>query len=177
MNILHPTHPWKGVRPFSRHSLVLMVAGLVFMAIGVSYVNTEPTLSRTVALHFALAWWGFETWGYIFILAGALAIVSARWPPISETWGYMVLTGLSGAWALFYLAGVLFHDSSPSNISGVLSWGLIAFMWWGISGLVNPANVKKLFSQLDHQEAQISDLTVRNERLLQELQGLKPRKE
>lgn len=140
MNVKTFVHPWRGIRPWKRHSLVLAVAGLVYILIGVSYITTEPTKARTRALTFALDWWSIDAWGYVFIAAGALSIVSSRWPPISETWGYTVLTGLSAAWAAFYLVGILFGDSPVSNISGVLSWGIIAFMWWAISGLLNPGS-------------------------------------
>lgn len=132
------TTSWRGIRPWKRHSLVLMVAGLVYVAIGASYILAEPTDTRRVALHFALQWFSLMTWGWIFICSGFLAILSSRWPPVSETWGYTVLTGLSSGWAMFYLVGVLFWHSPPTNLSGVMSWGLIAFMWWAISGLKNP---------------------------------------
>lgn len=133
---------WLGVRPWKRHSLVLMVAGFVYVAIGISYIWAEPTPTREVALHFALQWISLEHWGVIFICAGLLAIISSRWPPVSETWGYTVLTGLSSAWSAFYLVGVLFWHSPPTNLSGVMSWGLIAFMWWAISGLINPSDIE-----------------------------------
>lgn len=132
---------WSGIRPWKRHSLVLMVAGLDYAAIGMSYILAEPTDTRQIALHYALQWFSFATWGWIFMLCGALAVISSRWPPVSETWGYTVLTGLSSGWALFYLTGVVLGDSPPTNLSGVMSWGLIAFMWWAISGLKNPEHV------------------------------------
>lgn len=132
------THAWKGVRPFKRHSLVLLVAGFVFVAIGGSYLFAEPTESRLIALSVAISWMSLEKWGVVFVLCGALSIVSSRWPPISETWGYAVLTGLSAGWAAFYAMGVIFDESPAANLNGTLSWGLIAFMWWAISGLDNP---------------------------------------
>lgn len=131
-------HPWLGIRPWQRHSLVLMVAGLVYVLIGLSYILTEPTPSRALALKYALVLASVDVWGWVFILSGILSIISARWPPISETWGYTVLTGLSAAWAAFYLVGIVFGHSPTANISGVFSWGLIAFLWWAISGLINP---------------------------------------
>ena len=128
----------KGLRPFKRHSLVLLVAGLVYSAIGVSYILAEPTSSRQSALTVALDWMPISGWGSLFIFTGSLSIISSRWPPVSETWGYTALTGLSAAWSAFYLTGVVFQNSSISNLSGALSWGMIAFMWWAISGLKNP---------------------------------------
>lgn len=127
-----------GLRPWRRHSLVLLVAGLVYMLIGASYVYTDPLPSREAALQLALKWFPIEVWGGVFMVCGALALISSRWPPISKTWGYMVLTGLSSGWAAFYLMGVLIFHTSRQNLSAVLSWGLIAFLWWAISGLRNP---------------------------------------
>ena len=91
----------------------------------------------------------YELWGFVFMTVGVLAIISSRWPPVSETWGYQALTGLSAGWAAFYLMGVLFHDSSPSNLSGFLSWGLIGFLWWAVSGLVNPKSLIHLLNEND----------------------------
>lgn len=138
MNYIQITHPWRGIRPWKRHSLVLLVAGIIYVLIGVSYILTEAPPARTAALKIALSWWDLDTWGVIFILAGLMGMLSARWPPISETWGYTVFTWISSAWAAFYAVGILFGDSPLANVAGVLSWGLLGFLWWAISGLVNP---------------------------------------
>lgn len=134
-----------GLRPWRRHSLVLLVAGLVYVLIGLSYVLAEPTEARRVALQLAFAWAPIQIWGGVFMFSGFLAIISSRWPPISKTWGYMVLTGLSSGWAMFYLMGVVAFDAPSQNLSGVLSWGLIGFLWWAISGLRNPGEPDEKF--------------------------------
>lgn len=131
-------HPWRGIRPWRRHSLVLMVCGLVYILIGTSFIITKPSSSRTHALAVALRWMPMDGWGIIFVLAGMMAIISSRWPPISETWGYTVLSGLSGAWSAVYLVGIWFKHAPASNYSQALIWGLIAFLWWAITGLINP---------------------------------------
>lgn len=128
----------RGFRPWQRHSLVLMVAGMVYVMIGISYIIAKPIDSRLVALEYALKWFSLDIWGIWFIITGLMSMLSSRWPPISKTWGYTMLTGLSSAWSGFYLAGILFGHSPIQNVSGVLSWGLIAFLWWAISGLINP---------------------------------------
>jgi hypothetical protein len=129
---------WRELRPWKRHSLVLMVAGLIYVLIGIANILTKPTPDRVHALTYALQIAPMPVWGAIFVIAGILSIVSSRWPPVSKTWGYTVLTGLSAAWAGFYAVGIVFGDTPPSNLSGVLAWGLIGFMWWAISGLMNP---------------------------------------
>lgn len=166
-------HPWMGVRPFLRHSLVLAVAGGVYIAIGITYLRSEPTAARTEALYYAVKVMEYNQWGWIFILAGLLSVVSSRWPPVSETWGYFVLTGQGAAWSGFYLVGVLFHNTPNSNLSATLSWGLIAFMWWAISGLVNPNALTKLLNQILALQAE--NLALHRE--IERLRGDRPQKE
>jgi hypothetical protein len=127
-----------GLRPWKRHSLILMVVGILYVFIGFQYIVTEPPSIRQVSLEVVLQFAPIEFWGSVFILAGLLAMASSRWPPFTETWGYMVLTGLSAGWSTVYLTGILFLDSPSTNSSQVFIWGCLAFMWWAISGLLNP---------------------------------------
>ncbi|MBA2952103.1 hypothetical protein GON03_18990 [Nocardioides sp. MAH-18] len=125
------------LRPWQRHSLVLAVAGAVYVCIGLSYIFSEATPSREASLQLAISWMPLPAWGGVWILVGLLAILSSRWPPASETWGYTTMTGLSAGWAAFYAVGIIM-GAPHQGISGVLAWGLVAFLWWAISGLVNP---------------------------------------
>lgn len=108
------------------------------MALGIAYYGSEITPERAKALEVALQWLSIKSWGAIFIVAGASAAISARYPPVAERWGYMVLTGLSSGWAAVYALGILVGDAPSSNATIVLLWGLVAFLWWAISGLLNP---------------------------------------
>lgn len=134
---MHP-HDYKwGLRPWSRHSLVVLVGGLAYVAMGVTYITTVPVPSRESSLYIALNLMPLSVWGAVWIAVGVLAIISARWPPASETWGYSTLTGLAAWWSVVYILGVLFGAANQS-LSGSVIWGLVAFLWWGIAGLVNP---------------------------------------
>ena len=135
---LAKTRVWWGLRPWKRHSLILMVGGILYALIGYFYVHSPPSSNREISLKIILQVAPIQVWGSIFILSGLLSMISSRWPPFSETWGYMVLTGMSSGWAATYLLGVLFFHSPSANLSQVLVWGIMAFMWWGISGLTNP---------------------------------------
>lgn len=139
---MSPSRPTKeyfwGLRPFRRHSLVLVVAGLAYVSLGNTYILTEPTDDRKEALVIALSWFPIDFWGTIWILVGIAAIISARWPPAVERWGYVVLTALSAGWSATYLTGIVFAHSPIGNIYSVIVWALVAFLWWAISGLVNP---------------------------------------
>jgi hypothetical protein len=128
---------WWALRPWRRHSLVLLVAGVVYVMIGVGYIFTPTNPQRQAALHVPLALFPLCVWGSVFIAVGLLAILSARWPPASESWGYTTMSGLSSLWAMFYVWGMIFGGSS-TNITGASLFALLAFMWWAISGLRNP---------------------------------------
>lgn len=125
------------LRAWQRHSLVLAVAGTVHVLVGASYILATANPSREASLRLALSWMPLSVWGIVWITVGVLAIVSSRWPPASETWGYTAMTGLNAAWAAFY-AGSILLGAPAQGVSGVLVWGLMAFLWWAISGLVNP---------------------------------------
>jgi hypothetical protein len=115
-----------------------MVAGFGYMLNGIVYILSEPTRNSEIALVIAFEWFPIEFWGLVFVISGLIAVISSRWPPIAETWGYLPLTGLSAGWAATYAAGVILDDSPISNLSGTLTWGLLAFVWLAVPGLVNP---------------------------------------
>lgn len=129
---------WWGLRPWKRHSIILMVSGFLYALVGVQYMIARPNRGREIALEVLLRIAPLQVWGLGFVLAGVLAMVSSRWPPFSEVWGYMVLTSISAGWATTYLLGIVFFNSPATNITQVVLWGLLGFMWWGISGLLNP---------------------------------------
>lgn len=127
-----------GFRPWTRHSMVLFVAGIVYIGLGVTYASEILSPERERSLIIALNLMPITAWGAAFILAGLCALASTRWPLASEKWGYIALTGLSSAWGAAYLFGVLLGLTPVQNISAALTWGMTGFLWYGISGLVNP---------------------------------------
>jgi hypothetical protein len=127
-----------GLRPWQRHDLILCVAGTIYALVGGAYVIAEPNQGREIALQILLSALPLEFWGCVFIAVGITCVISARWPPFADTWGYVVLTALSLGWGSAYLLGILLGSSPWTNISGVLVWTLLSFMWWAVSGLQNP---------------------------------------
>lgn len=159
-------HPWRDIRPWKKHSLALLVAGMVYITVGSSFFFGTLTPENKLGLHLALQWFDIQVWGVIFVLAGILAIVSSRWPPVSETWGYTVLTSLSVGWAMTYLTGILFFDAPMNMLRGVVTWGLLGFLWWIISGLRNPDDAERVL-------AQAKALKRENDALYLEIENLK----
>lgn len=126
-----------GLRPWKRHSTILMVAGILYCIIGWVYAFGPANPLRDIALLVLTQIAPLQVWGGVFLASGFGAMISSRWPPVSEAWGYMLLAGLSAAWSATYLLGLVFYKMT-ANLSGVILWGLLAFMWWAISGLLNP---------------------------------------
>lgn len=129
---------FRGLRPWSRHGLILVVAGFLYVLVGFQYMLAPPSAGRNSALKVILEIAPLQVWGGLFILAGLLSIVSSRWPPMSNAWGYMVLAGLSAGWAATHLTGILFFHAPGATSTQVILWGCLGFMWWAISGLLNP---------------------------------------
>ena len=132
-----------GIRPWTRHSLVLLIAGTVYVGIGFVYLGTPERGSTWESLNIAREWFTLDHWGYFWMVTGILAMISSKWPPVAEKWGYMALTGLAAAWGAFYMLGVIFGPNSIGSAAVGLVWWLIGFMWWAISGLVSPEEIKK----------------------------------
>lgn len=136
--LMRRLRPFLGLRALKRHGMILIVAGFMYTLIGVAYILASPAVSRTSSLALLLAIAPLDFWGGVFIFAGVLVMISSKWPPFAETWGYMVLTGLSTGWGTAYLMGIIFMKTPLVNISGFLIWSLFGFLWWAISGLLNP---------------------------------------
>lgn len=133
---------WLTFRPWQRHSLVLMISGFCYIMLGASYwFNYDMTQARQLALNVALGIMSIEAWSLLFMVTGVFACISSRWPTFSSNWGYMALTGMASAWSALYLLGFLFGPAPRSSINYSLIWALLAFMWWAISGLVNPERI------------------------------------
>lgn len=123
------------VLPPSKHTRVLVAAGLSYVGIGFTYVVAEPSRSREQALAIALQLFPIQLWGWIFASIGIVTIISSRWPPVTKRWGYALVTGAAAGWAATYALGVVIRDSPPQNLSGALLWANFAYLWYVVSGL------------------------------------------
>jgi len=128
---------WGLRKEWKRHDVILCVGGLLYILIGIYYVASRG-VRRSNSLEILLQVAPMTFWGGVFIFAGVLSIISSRWPPFAETWGYVVLTSISAGWAAAYLMGMLFADAPSTNVISTIVWGLFGFVWWAVSGLLNP---------------------------------------
>src|SRR5690606_16502453 len=106
--VRHALGPWLGFRPWRRHSLVLMVGGLVFALYGFNITQWHVDGPRAQGVQIAVDLVPSMTfWGSIWVFVGLLAMLSSRWPVMSENWGYAALTGWSLGWAATYFGGLI----------------------------------------------------------------------
>lgn len=131
-----------GVRGWTRHSLILVMAGVMYIGIGVAFFYAPPQAKLDPSLKIALRWMTLYQWGWVYIGFGITAAISSLWPMGVEKWGYSVLTFISSAWAAFYLLAVILVGAPPIVLISSLLWALLAFLWWAVSGLISPEAVR-----------------------------------
>lgn len=135
---------WKrvlAVRPWNRHSLILVAAGLTYISVGVTRLHTNGDVGTDHSLYYADRLMDLPYWGFVFIFVGLISIVSARWPFHPKNLGYTALSGCSAGWGAFYIVGFSPDPSGYAALGVGLMWTLVAFLWWGISGLISPSEV------------------------------------
>lgn len=130
------------IRPWSRHSGILLVIGFGHIAIGASHLYLETESPRSQMLAIALNVAPASFWALLFMIIGLFIVLSSLWPKGYDKWGYSVATGLSVGWGAVYIVGAFFQEEYyGANVAMGLSYTLLGFLYWGISGLVNPADV------------------------------------
>lgn len=129
---------------WTRHSLILMIAGLMYAAIGYAFIVSPGYVGKDPSLKSALRLMTLDQWGLVYICCGVLAMISAFSSIGKKVWGYMVLTAISAAWAFLYVMSVVSGGAPKLTLLSSLLWLMLAFIWWAVSGLLSPEHVKKL---------------------------------
>lgn len=133
-----PHTKWHFVKPWDRHGLILLTAGISYILLGITYSLSEVTQSRRDHLELMIDIMPFELWTKGFFVVGVISIISSRWPSKPRTLGYATLTGWTSLWSGFYIIGGLTEPMGEAYISVGLAWATMAFLWWAISGLISP---------------------------------------
>jgi len=130
-----------GVR-WTRHSRILLGAGALYVGIGVSYFYTPEIYRKAPSLKIPLEIMTFTQWGIVYIVVGALAMVSGILKT-RKPFGYMLMAALSSAWAAFYIMGVIFEHAPKLTLITGLLFAMLAFIWIQVSGFLSPEAVER----------------------------------
>lgn len=123
---------------------MLAGASLVYIGYGAGLVFMEPAEGKLVALRDLFMIAPPLVWGVLFALVGFFALLSTRWPRGHANWGYVVMCGWAAFWAGAYGIPLLFFGAQwDLSIPGALVWSMIAYLWWGISGLISPEMIRE----------------------------------
>jgi hypothetical protein len=125
------------LRPWGARGLVLVILGIIWSLLGTHYVLVPWTPNAREALFVPAALAPQWVWGMGWLVAGLLAIVSSRWPPTQDSWGYVALGTTAMLWACFYLFGALRSDL-VSGATGSLVWLAVCGLLYAVSRLAEP---------------------------------------
>jgi len=133
----------RGVFRWTRHSRILLGAGAIYIGIGVSFFYTPKIYAKAPSLKIPLEVLSLDGWGWVYIACGTVAVISG-FLNTKRPLGYMVLTAISTAWALFYIAGVIFEKAPKLTLITGLLFGMLGFVWIEVSGFISPEAVKQI---------------------------------
>lgn len=83
-----------------RRGAFLLLFGLAYAGIGLSYVFAEPTAPIREAMVWLPSWSPLWACGVAFVAAGGVALVCAFLPLPGDRFGFMALASISAAWAV-----------------------------------------------------------------------------
>jgi len=132
---------------WTRHSLVLIGAGAIYVSIGVAFLNASSLAKRAPSLKVALHVIPIDGWGIIYILIGAAAMASSMMTFWWKVRGYMILAGLSSGWAAFYIMAIFFEDAPTVTWVNALIFLLLSYIWITVSGLISPERARELVKE------------------------------
>lgn len=111
----------------SRRSAVLLIFGVLFVLIGLSYmglqsqITASPVAAQSYSAHLRLM--PLNAWAWIFITCGAVAVAAGV--TMRHTAGYVALMAICSWWGLEFIASWLATGYTRAII-GALTWAGLA---------------------------------------------------
>jgi len=132
---------------WTRHSLVLIGAGAIYIAIGVSFLNASGLAKRAPSLKVALHVIPIQGWGIIYICVGVAVMLTSIMTFSWKVRGYMLLAALSSGWAAFYIMAIFFEDAPKITWVSACLFLLLSYIWITVSGLISPERARELVKE------------------------------
>jgi len=129
------------MRMLGRRGAILLSYGTVWALVG--YAQLVTPQPQQPGLHLALDLLPLQVWGWLWIVAGLIALVTA-WLPQGADWaGFLALPLIVLPWWLSYLTAWLQGDFPRGWVAAVV-WAAIAFPVLVVAGWREPARVKRV---------------------------------
>ena len=126
-----------------RRGAILLCYGIVWAIIGYGQITSPAPDLR--GLRLLLQMMSLDAWGWLWVISGLIAIVSA-WLPQGKDWpGFLALPLMVLPWAVSYLLAWIIGDFPRGWVATVV-WGAIAAPVLVVAGWREPARPKRLES-------------------------------
>ncbi|MCZ4506950.1 hypothetical protein O3Q52_01740 [Streptomyces sp. ActVer] len=128
-------------RQLGRRGAILLSYGTVWALYGYAQVVSPQPDQR--GLEPLLELWSLHVWGWLWVITGLVAVVSA-WLPQGFDWpGFLALPLIVLPWMVSYLATWLAGDFPRGWVAAVV-WGVIAVPVLVVAGWREPPGVKRV---------------------------------
>lgn len=129
-------------RMLGRRGAILLTYGAIWALFGYSLI-VEPNPDRS-GIQTLLRLWPLSTWGVLWIVAGAVAVVSAFMPTGLDWAGYAALPLMAVCWAGSYLAAWQpLGDNNRGWITAAI-WGALCVPLFVTAGWREPPRPKEV---------------------------------
>lgn len=128
-------------RALGRRGTILGCFGTVWALYGYALVTTPPDTS---AFRVLLLLWPLHVWGWLWIAAGCVAMITAWFPARLDAAGFGALVLIVVPWMLSNLLSWWPLRDNPRGWIGALIWGAITVPVLVVAGWPEPARPKGL---------------------------------
>lgn len=130
-------------RMLGRRGAILLCYGIVWSIIGYGQITSPAPDLR--GLRLLLQMMPLDAWGWLWVVSGLIAVVSA-WLPQGKDWlGFLALPLMVLPWAVSYLLAWIIGDFPRGWVATVV-WGAIAAPVLVVAGWREPPRPKRLES-------------------------------
>lgn len=130
-------------KQLGRRGAILLCYGVVWAIIGYGQITAPAPDLR--GLRLLLQMMPLDVWGWIWVVSGLIAIVSAWLPPEKDWPGFLALPLMVLPWTVSYLLAWILGDYPRGWLASVV-WGAIAAPVLVVAGWREPPRPKRVES-------------------------------
>lgn len=113
--------------------------GIAYLALGVSYVFVPSSAGREASLRYITEHLPLSTIGWLWLIAGAVAVFGSRLDRPQDKWSFMALTIAPFFWGCFYL-GAVFTGTNPHGWVLTVMYAMLSVSAMVVSGMTGDSD-------------------------------------